>query len=111
MPSGQFEAIFHRLPDGVIVCDSKGTILQINAAALKLFEVASERYCLGMSYQQFLHAYQAGNDRQQQPLSLEPWLLSLLTNGETPTGQQEEMILLQLPSGRQIYVSIQFPFP
>ncbi|HZU66388.1 MAG TPA: ATP-binding protein [Ktedonobacteraceae bacterium] len=105
--SSEFKAIFDALPDGVIVCDSKGSILQIDPAALKLFEVASESLCLGISYQQFLHAHKG----ESAPPSLEPWLLSLVKNGEMSTGQREELLVLQLPSRRQIYASMRsYPF-
>ncbi len=46
IPSSQFEAIFHKLPDGIVICDHERKILRINAAALKLFEVPSESFCI-----------------------------------------------------------------
>ncbi|HLH63226.1 MAG TPA: ATP-binding protein [Ktedonobacteraceae bacterium] len=100
--SSEFKAIFDALPDGVIICDSKGSISKIDLAALKLFEVASEGLCLGTSYRQFLHAHKGGTA----PPSLEPWLLSLVTNGDIPTGQREDLIVLRLPSGQQTYASM-----
>ncbi|MBO0782326.1 MAG: PAS domain-containing protein, partial [Ktedonobacteraceae bacterium] len=53
----QCAEIFAFLPDGVIACDREGKIRQINAAALKLFEVSSERQCLGRDCQEFLRRY------------------------------------------------------
>ncbi len=105
MASNQPECIFDALPDSVIVCDCEGKILRINAAALKLFEVASEALCRGALYQQFLHHYEMGEE-QQRALSLEPWLMSLLIDGEAASNPQEETIVLEVPSGRKVYVNI-----
>src|SRR2546423_1616437 len=80
IPPDQLEAIFHRLPDGIVVCDHEGKILRINAAALKLFEVDSDLFCIGIPYRQFLQAYLLNHDQQQQALSLDPWLMNLLTD-------------------------------
>jgi len=105
MPSNQLECIFDALPDSVIVCDREGKISRLNAAALKLFEVASEALCRGTLYQQFLHHYEMGEE-QQRALSLDPWLKSLLTDGEAASNPQEETIVLQVPSGLKVYVNI-----
>lgn len=99
---GQLEDIFNALQDGVIACDLEGKILRINAAALKLFEVASESLYKGRSYHRFLHSYQMGNGL----ISLEPWLMSLVLEGEASTWMQQEPIALQVRSGRKIYVNI-----
>src|SRR5258708_18532384 len=107
MSSSQLEYIFNTLPDGVIACDREGKILRINAAALKLFEVASESLCRGTPYHQFLHHYELG-DEQQRALSLEPWLMSLVLDGEATTWLQEGILVLQVPSGRKIYVDIRY---
>ncbi len=107
IPPGQLEAIFHRLPDGVVVCDREGKILRINAAALKLFEVDSDLFCIDIPYRQFLQAYLLDHDQQQQALSLDPWLMNLLTDAEPATnGQQKAIVVLQGPSGRKSYVNI-----
>jgi signal transduction histidine kinase len=103
--SSQLECTFNTQSDGVIACDREGKILRINAAALKLFEVASERLYRGTPYQQFLHSYEMGND-QQPAISLEPWLMSLITGGEATPGQSAETVVLQVPSGRKINVNI-----
>src|SRR5258708_34438279 len=105
MSSSQLEYIFNTLPAGVIACDHEGKILRINAAALKLFEVASEPLCRGTLYQQFLHHYEMGEE-QQRAISLEPWLMSLLTDGEVASSPQEETIVLQVLSGLKVYVNI-----
>ena len=110
MSTNQLECIFDTFPEGVIACDDEEKILRINAAALKLFEVPSESLYRGVPYQQFLHAYEV-NDQQQRTISLEPWLMSLIVGGQATT-QQEEPIVLQVPSGRKIYVSIRcLPMP
>jgi len=105
MPSNQLECIFDTVADSIIACDGEGKISRINTAALKLFEVASEPLCRGTLYQQFLHHYQMG-DEQQRALSLEPWLMSLLIDGEAASNPQEETIVLEVPSGRRVYVNI-----
>ena len=105
MPSNQLECIFDALPDSVIVCDCEGKILRLNAAALKLFEVASEAHCRGTLYQQFLHHYQM-DEEQQRALSLDPWLKSLVIGEEAACNPQEKTIVLQGPSGRKVYVNI-----
>ncbi len=105
MPSNQLKYIFESLPDGVIACDRDGKILRINATALKLFEVPSEHLARGTPCEQFLHSYQLDREQQQQAISLELWLMSLLSSAEATAGQQEEIIVLQLPSGRKVYVN------
>lgn len=113
--ANQLEGIFETLGESVIACDPEGKILHINAAALTLFEVASATLCRGTGCQQFLHSYQRG-DEQPPALSLEPWLLSLISDGEETTGQQEAIMVLQVPSGRKVYAhmrcfSVSFPMP
>src|SRR5713226_7256247 len=87
-PSNQLECIFESLPDSVIACDGEGKILRANAAALKLFEVPSEGLCRGIDYQEFLHRYTMG-DEPQRATTLEPWLMSLLIDGEAASRPQE----------------------
>jgi signal transduction histidine kinase len=105
MPSNQVAYNFNPLPDGAIACDGEGKILRANAAALKLFEVPSEALCQGIDYQEFLHRYTMG-DEQQRTTTLEPWLMSLLIDGEAASRPQEEILVLQLPSGRTVYVTL-----
>src|SRR5260221_2134834 len=92
--ANQREGIFEALAESVIACGREGKILHINAAALTLFEVASASLCRGTGCQQFLHSYQRG-DEQPPALSLEPWLMSLVSDGEETTGQQEAIIVLR----------------
>src|SRR5258708_12243816 len=113
--ANQLEGIFETLGESVIACDREGKILHINAAALTLFEVASASRCRETCCQQFLHSYQIG-DEQPPALSLEPWLMSLISDGEEATGQQEAIIALQVPSGRKVYaklrcLSVSLPMP
>jgi signal transduction histidine kinase len=105
MLSKQLARFFESLSDGVIACDGEGTIVWINAAALKLFEVASLSLCRGTRYHQFLQHYQPG-DPQQQAISLEPWLMSLISDDEAASSRQEATMVLQVPSGRKIYLTI-----
>src|SRR6266567_2999613 len=105
MPSNQIECIFESLADSVIACDREGKILRANAAALTLFEVPSEALCRGRDYQQFLQRYTTGEEPQQ-AITLEPWLMSLLIDGETASSLQEAIRVLQLPSGRTVYVTL-----
>jgi signal transduction histidine kinase len=99
------ECTFNTLEDGVIVCDHEEKILLINAAALQLFEVSAGSHYKETPYRQFLHAYEV-NEGEQQAISLEPWLLSLITHRDVATGQQEEITVLRVPSGRRIYADI-----
>ena len=113
--ANQLEGIFETLAESVIACDREGKILHINAAALTLFEVASASLCRGTGCQQFLHSYHIG-DEQPPALSLEPWLMSLVSDGEETTGQQEAIMVLQVPSGRKVYakmrcLSVSLPTP
>jgi signal transduction histidine kinase len=103
--ANRLECIFDTVPDSVITCDREGKILRMNAAALKLFEVASEPLCRGTRYQQFLHHYVKGEE-QQRAISFEPWLMSLLIDGEATSSPQEELLVLQVPSGRKVYVNM-----
>jgi len=105
MLSHQVEYTFDLLPDSVIAWDGAGKILRVNAAALKLFEVPSEALCQGIDYQEFLHRYTMG-DEPQRATTLEPWLMSLLIDGEAASRRQEEIRMLQLPSGRTVYVTL-----
>src|SRR6266699_1595660 len=79
MPSNQLAYNFDPLPDGVMVCDREGKILQANAAALQLFEVPSEALCRGRDYQEFLGRYQR-SDEPQRASALQPWLMGLLVD-------------------------------
>jgi signal transduction histidine kinase len=103
--ANQLEDIFETLGESVIACDREGKILHINAAALTLFEVASASLCRGTYCQQFLHSYQRG-DEHPPALSLEPWLMSLVSDREETTGQQEDIMVLQVPSGRKVYAQM-----
>src|SRR5260370_13705106 len=104
MSPKQLEDNFDLLPDGVIVCDREGKILRANAAALKLFEVASEDLCRGVDYQQFLHGSILG-DEPQRAIALEPWLMNLLIDGDAASTLQKQTLVVQPPSGRTVYVT------
>ncbi len=104
-PSNQLECIFESLPDSVIACGGEGKILRANAAALKLFELPSEDLCQGMDYQEFLHRYTMG-DEQERAIALEPWLMHLVVDDEAAPSLQKETMVLQLPSGREAYVTM-----
>src|SRR5258708_4673565 len=95
---------FDPLPDGVIVCDREGKILQANAAAFQLFEVPSEALCRGRDYQGFLERYQS-SDEPQRASALQPWLMRLLVDEKTAGSLHHETRVLQLPSGRTVYVA------
>ena len=103
--SNQLECIFESLPDSVVACDGEGKILRANAAAFKLFEVPSEDLFQGIGYQEFLHPYTMG-DEQQRAIALEPWLMSLVVDDEAASCLQKETMVLQLPSGREAYVTM-----
>jgi signal transduction histidine kinase len=105
MPLHQREDNFDLLPDGVMVCDREGQILQANAAALQLFEVPSEALCRGRDYQEFLERYER-SDEPQCASALQPWLMCLLVDEETAGSLHHETRVLQLPSGRTVYVTL-----
>lgn len=97
----QCAEIFAFLPDGVIACDREGKIRQINAAALKLFEVSSERQCLGRDCQEFLRRYVLCSE-QQGSLSPEHGHMKPMPNEKTGSSPVETVVTLQVPSGRKI---------
>jgi signal transduction histidine kinase len=105
MPSNQLDYNFDPLPDGVLVCDREGKILRANTAALQLFEVPSEALCRGRDYQEFLESYER-SDEPQPASALEPWLMRVLVDEETACRLQHETRVLQLPSGRTVYVTL-----
>jgi len=105
IPSKQLACFLESFLDGVIACNCEGKIVWINAAARKLFEVASLSLCRGTSYHQFLQHYAPG-DQQQRAISLEPWLISLLIDDEVASNPQEEPMVLQVPSGMKVDVTI-----
>lgn len=105
MPSSQLESIFNTLQDGIIACDREGRILQVNEAALRLFEVAAEYYCRGKLYAQFLQSF-AVDHGQGRAVTLEPWVISLVFDGEVATWLQQEPVVLQVPSGRKYSIII-----
>ena len=107
--ANQLEGIFETWGESVIACDREEKIVHLNAAARTLFEVASATLCRGTGYQQFLQSYQRG-DEHPPALALEPWLMSLLSDAAETSGQQEAIMVLQVPSGRQVYAHMRcFP--
>ena len=105
LPSHPFDDVFDALPDASIVCDRESKILRLNAAALKLFEVASDDHCRGVFCQAFLAPYLVGEPPSSSPFP-DPWLLNLITGKETPPSEQAETIFFQLPSGRNVIVDL-----
>lgn len=104
MSYNQFEAIFESLPDSVIICDQEGKIIRFNTVALDLFEVTCSARWQGTSYQQFLQAYEPSK-RPQQPGSLALWPMELAVDDEAASRSPEEMLMLRMPSGREVYVN------
>src|SRR5260370_15561387 len=92
--ANQLEGIFETLGESVIACHRAGKILHINAAALTLFEVASASLCRGTGCQQFLHSHQI-SDEQPPALSLEPSLMSLLSDEDEATSERVALSGLQ----------------
>ncbi|WP_244421968.1 sensor histidine kinase [Ktedonobacter racemifer] len=105
MPFNQAEAILEAFPESIIACDREGKILWINAAARKLFEVPSEVSCRGTDYQQFLKHY-TQPDEQKQDISSEQWLMNLVLNKEAASSSPEKALILHLPSGREVAVTL-----
>ncbi|HEY3993476.1 MAG TPA: ATP-binding protein [Ktedonobacteraceae bacterium] len=104
-PPNVLEDAFSFFPDAIILCDREGKILRMNAAALKLFEVSSQRLCQGVPYQQFLQHYEIRDERNQR-ISLGEWFLRLLLNKENSSSMQEHLLLLGAPSGRKISLNL-----
>ncbi len=104
-PARQLEAVFASIPDGVIVYDLKGKILRMNPAALLLFELASENLCRGKSYRQCIRRYEI-RDENQQPIPLEHWSINRVIRGDMALGTQEDTVMIHVPSGRSMYVTI-----
>lgn len=101
----QFEAVFSSFPDAVIVCDQMERILQLNAAALELFEVSPERLRRGMPCSQFFRRYTL-YDEQQHPVSPQPWSLDLLASQAVAYGTRGRLLILGTPSGRKIFFNL-----
>ncbi|GHO58188.1 ATP-binding protein [Ktedonobacter robiniae] len=101
----QLEAIWESFPEGLIACDRNQKIVQINATARKLFEVGSEAQCQGRDYQQFLKHY-IRSDEQPPCAPSEQWLMNLALAGTTGASLPEQTLLLDLPSGRKISVTV-----
>lgn len=105
MQLNQLEAIWESFPEGLIVRDRNQKIVRINAAARKLFEVATEAQCQGRDYPHFLKHYLC-SDEQPSCVSAEHWLMSLALAGTTGAGVPENTpLLLHLPSGSKIAVT------
>ena len=105
MSFNQSNAILEALPESVIVCDQEGKIVRINAVARSLFEVPSEALCRGTDYQQFLQHYQRSDEQQRSRLP-EQWLMNLAIDDEAGSSSPEHTLLLQVPSGREVYVTL-----
>ncbi|EFH88885.1 PAS domain-containing sensor histidine kinase [Ktedonobacter racemifer] len=103
------EAIWESFPEGLIACDRNQKLVRINAAARKLFEMGSEAQCQGRDYQQFLTSY-ISSDEQPPFVSKEQWLMNLALAGITGASSPAQTLLLHLPSGRKISVTVRtFP--
>ncbi|EFH89203.1 ATP-binding protein [Ktedonobacter racemifer] len=101
----QVEALWESFPEGLIACDRNQKIIRINAAACKLFEVGSEAQCQGRDYQQFLTSY-IRSDEQPPCAPSEQWLMNLALVGITGACSPAQALLLHLPSGRTISVTV-----
>ncbi len=105
----QLEVIWEMFPEGLIACDRSQKIVRINAVARKLLEVPSEAQCQGRDYQHFLTPYLRA-DKQAPCVPSEQWLMNLVLAAITEADAPERTLLLHLPSGREIPVSVRtFP--
>ncbi|WP_236600497.1 histidine kinase dimerization/phospho-acceptor domain-containing protein [Ktedonobacter sp. SOSP1-85] len=103
------EAIWESFPEGLIACDRNQKIVQVNAAACKLFEVASEGQCQGRDFRQFLEHY-IHSDELSPFVSREQWLMNLVPAGKAGASSPEQTLLLALPSGRKVFATVRsFP--
>ena len=105
----QLKAVWESFPDSLIVCDRNQKIVRINATACNLFEVASEAQCQGKDYKQFLKHYIHSGEPLPSVASGQ-WLMYLALAGKAGASPPEQVLLLDLPSGRKISVSVRsFP--
>ena len=105
----RLKAAWEFFPDSLIACDCNQKIVRINAAARKLFEVGSETQCQGRDYQQFLTPY-IRSDEQSPFVASGQWLMNLALAGKAGASPPEQTLLLDLPSGRKITVTVRsFP--
>ncbi|WP_201389037.1 ATP-binding protein [Ktedonobacter sp. SOSP1-85] len=109
MQLNRLKATWEFFPDSLIACDRNQKVVRINAAARKLFEVGSETQCQGRDYQQFLKHY-IRSDEQSPFVASGQWLMNLALAGKAGASPPEQTLLLDLPSGRKISVSVRsFP--
>jgi PAS domain S-box-containing protein len=102
---GQLEAIFEAVPDGVLVYDSGGMIVQMNTAARRLLGLDVVPDYVTRPWAERLARF-AMRDRQGHILSSEQWPLVRLLNGEVLTGPNTREVLLQPLDGGEIQASI-----
>ncbi|EFH87795.1 putative PAS/PAC sensor protein [Ktedonobacter racemifer DSM 44963] len=108
-PLNRVEALWESFPDGLIACDRNQKIVRINTAACTLFEVTSEAQCQGRDYQQFLTHY-IRSDEQSPFVASGQWLMNLVLAGRAGASTPEQTLLLDLPSGRKVSVTVRsFP--
>ncbi|GCE05746.1 sensor histidine kinase [Dictyobacter aurantiacus] len=104
VPCAWLQGLFQPFTEGVIICDQAGKILQMNPAALTLFEVSAEAVYRGTDFQRFLHTFQRGDDPQAAGHQ-ELWLSQLGIEPPVEPYAPEQTLLLHLPSGRQATVA------
>lgn len=100
----QLEAVFEAITDGILVSDSKGNIIQTNAATRRLLHLDASPAFLSMSFEERIPLLKAV-DENGKPIPLEKWPLSRLLRGEHLRGGREEDIRLILADGQKIYVN------
>lgn len=105
VPRQQWEALFACFPDALIMCNQEGKILRLNAVALQLFELASERPCQGKDVQEFLASSLSWSEQ--------PCPLAFLSRQSRPAPAETapsclpgQALVLQVPSGRKVEVDL-----
>ncbi|GLV58965.1 hypothetical protein KDH_57930 [Dictyobacter sp. S3.2.2.5] len=104
LPCVRLQGLFQPFAEGVIICDQAGKMLQMNAAALTLFEVSAETVYRGTDFQRFLHTFQQGGDLQAAGRP-DLWLSQSGIESTAGPYAPEKTLLLQLPSKRQVTVT------
>lgn len=95
-PSNLRATVFASFPDALIIWDRQGNMLDMNSAALKLFEVREESSWKGRSCQEFFQRCEL-RDEQQNPVFCAPWLLEIVHEKEAAPG----VYILFTPSRRK----------
>jgi PAS domain S-box-containing protein len=100
----QLEAIFESITDGVMVCDSHGNVIHLNAAVRSLLHLEACPDFLALPFEQRMKLLKI-MDEQGNELPLEQCPLTRILRGEYLQASKQEDMRLILPDGQEIYVN------